>query len=79
MLDKEIFKKTEGWLYGYFKQIKELEKLDHMCRELENQKEHIRKDIQETNISLEEESKSITYEERVQTFSFSVDMQKKNL
>ncbi len=69
MIDKETFRKTEGRLYRYFKQIKEIEKLDYVCRELENQKERIRKDLQETNISLEEESKSMTYEERVQTSS----------
>ncbi|KEH91664.1 hypothetical protein Z962_p0040 (plasmid) [Clostridium botulinum C/D str. BKT12695] len=62
-------KKTEGRLYRYYKQLKEIDKLEYVCRQLEEQKEKIRNDIKETNISIEEESRSITYEERVQTSS----------
>ncbi|PHH02041.1 hypothetical protein [Clostridium sporogenes] len=40
-----------------------------MCCRLEQQKERIKRDIQETNIDLEEESISISYSERVQTSS----------
>lgn len=69
MIDKEIFKKVEGRLYRHYKQLKEIDKLEYICRQLEEQKEKIRKDIKETNISIEEESRSITYEERVQTSS----------
>lgn len=69
MIDKDTFKKTEGRLYRHYRQLKDIDKLEYVCRELESQKEKIRKDIQETNICLEEESRSITYEERVQTSS----------
>lgn len=47
----------------------EMDKLEHKISVLEEQKEKIRQDIKETNIFLEEESRSMTYEERVQSSS----------
>ncbi|AJA42577.1 putative transcriptional regulator (endogenous virus) [Clostridium phage phiCT453B] len=69
MINKETFRKTEGRIYRYYKQLKEIDKFEYICRQLEEQKEKIRNDIKETNIFIEEESRSITYEERVQTSS----------
>lgn len=68
-MNKETFKKTERMLYVYYRNLKEIEKLSYMCCRLEQQKEKIKRDIQETNIDLEEESISISYSERVQTSS----------
>ena len=70
-MDKETFRKTERMLYVYYRNLKEIEKLEYICTRLEQQKEKIRKDIQETNIDLEEESISISYSERVQTSNIS--------
>ncbi|GAA0735599.1 hypothetical protein [Clostridium oceanicum] len=66
MINKDTLKKVEDRLYKYYRQLKWIDKLEYVCRELEEQKGKIRKDITETNISLEEESISIAYEERVQ-------------
>ncbi len=41
MLDKEIFKKTEGQLYGYFRDLKEIELLEIDCRDLQEQEKNI--------------------------------------
>lgn len=41
MLDKEIFKKTEGQLYGYFRDLKEIELLEIDCRDLQEQAKSI--------------------------------------
>ncbi|NFA59479.1 hypothetical protein K8O96_12025 [Clostridium sporogenes] len=68
-MDKETFRKTERMLYVYYRNLEEIEKLEYICTRLEQQKEKIRKDIQETNIDLEEENISISYSERVQTSS----------
>ncbi|AUN22267.1 hypothetical protein RSJ22_12805 [Clostridium botulinum] len=69
MLEKDIFKKTEGRLYRYFKTLQQIKCFNLECEELEKQKDRIRKDIRETNVFIEEESRAITYEERVQTSS----------
>ncbi|MBV4423139.1 transcriptional regulator [Clostridium tyrobutyricum] len=42
MLDKEIFKKTEGQLYGYFRDLKEIELLEIDCRDLQEQEKNIK-------------------------------------
>lgn len=66
MIDKDTFRKIEGRLYKYYRQLKEIDKLEYRCEILEQQKEKIRQDLRETNITIEEESRSVTYEERVQ-------------
>lgn len=43
-MDKETFKKTEGKLYGYFRDLKEMELLEIGCRELQEQEESIQWD-----------------------------------
>ncbi|KOY64220.1 hypothetical protein [Clostridium sporogenes] len=70
-MNKETFKKTERMLYVYYRNLKEIEKLSYMCCRLEQQKERIKRDIQETNIEIEEENISISYSERVQTSNIS--------
>jgi predicted nucleic acid-binding Zn-ribbon protein len=44
-LDKETFKKTEGKLYGYFRDLKEVELLEVDCKDLQDQEESIQWDI----------------------------------
>ncbi|WP_055665733.1 hypothetical protein [Desnuesiella massiliensis] len=61
MIDKELFRKTEGRLYRYFRSLIEIDKLEHKANVLEEQENKIRQDIAEMNIFLEEESRSITY------------------
>lgn len=69
MIDRSLFKSTERRLYRYYRNLMEMDKLEHKISVLEEQKEKIRQDIKETNICLEEESRSMTYEERVQSSS----------
>lgn len=69
MNNDEIFKRTEGRLYRYFEDLRKIKCLELECESLEKQKEIIKKDIRETNVFIDEESKSMTYEERVQTSS----------
>ncbi|KAA8676185.1 transcriptional regulator [Clostridium sp. HV4-5-A1G] len=44
-VDKETFKKTEGKLYGYFRDLKEMELLEIDCKDLQDQEESIQWDI----------------------------------
>lgn len=67
MLRDELFKETENRLYSYYRQIKEIEKLEYKCSVLEQQKERIRTDIKNTNVSIEPEMSAMNYSmERVQ-------------
>lgn len=72
MLDKEIFKKIEGRLYRYYKDMSEIDRLEYRCMVLEKAKEQLREDIRNTNISIETElNMGIIYEEKVQSSSGS--------
>ena len=57
MLDKETFKRTEGKLYGYFRDLKEMEALELECKDLQEQEESIWWDIK--NSSEKEDVKEI--------------------
>lgn len=61
LIDKELFRKTEGRLYRYYRQLKQIEKLKNIVVLLWKQKETIERDIKETNVSIDPESKSIDY------------------
>lgn len=69
MIDKEIFRKTEGRLYRYYRHLKEIEKLKYKVVILWNQKEQIENDIKETNVTIELDlNMGIDYSrERIQT------------
>lgn len=70
MLDKEIFKKTEGQLYGYFRDLKEIELLEIDCRDLQDQEKNIEWDIEHCNVYVSPDSHmSPSFSERVQTSS----------
>ncbi|WDU84220.1 hypothetical protein [Caloramator sp. Dgby_cultured_2] len=55
MIKDEVFRKTEGHLYRYYNTLKKIKALEEECKELEKQKEKIRQDIQETNVSIDTE------------------------
>ncbi|KEI16850.1 hypothetical protein G8S49_01410 [Clostridium botulinum C] len=68
MIDKELFKKTEGRLYRYYKSIKLIDRLEHRCMVLEKAKDQLRQDLRSTNIDIEADiNMGISYDERVQT------------
>ncbi|MCY6372440.1 hypothetical protein [Clostridium ganghwense] len=69
MIDKEIFRKTEKKLYNYFRKDKKIGSLNHKIEILNKQIDDIEKRLKNINITIPEESRSITYEERVQTSS----------
>lgn len=67
MIDNGIFKEIENRLYNYFRQLKEIDKLEYKCSVLEQQKNKIMTDIKNTNINIEPEIASIDYSmEKVQ-------------
>lgn len=65
----EKFKATEEKLYSYFNKEKIINSLKHKIEILNRQIEQLVKDIRECNITIDEESRCISYEERVQTSS----------
>lgn len=67
-MDKETFKKTEGKLYGYFRDFKEMDLLEIDCKELQDQVESIEWDIKHCNVCVSPDSHmSPSFGERVQT------------
>lgn len=69
MITDEQFRKTEGRLYRYYYQLRQIDKLKHKVCVLWKQKEQIEKDIKETNVNIEPDlNMGIDYSsERVQT------------
>lgn len=67
MISDEMLKETEYRLYSYYKQLKEVDKLEYKCSVLEQQKDRIRMDIKNTNITIEPEIAAVDYSiDRVQ-------------
>jgi predicted RNase H-like nuclease (RuvC/YqgF family) len=67
-LDKETFKKTEGKLYGYFRDISEINILEDECMDLQSQTESIEWDIKHCNVCVTPDSHmSPSFGEKVQT------------
>lgn len=69
MLDKESFRKTEKKLYNYFSKDRKIRSINKKISLLNQQIDDIEKKLRDVNITIPEESRSITYEERVQTSS----------
>ncbi|MFT8313190.1 MAG: hypothetical protein ABF633_02925 [Clostridium sp.] len=69
MIDKETFRKTEKKLYNYFKKDKKINSLKQKITLLNKHIDQIEYKLKHTDISIPEESKSMTFEERVQTSS----------
>ena len=68
-MDKETFRATERKIYNYFKKDRVINSLKHKTNVLKKQIEHIEQQLKTTDISIPEESRAMTYEERVQTSS----------
>lgn len=80
MLDKETFKKTEGWLYGYFRDLKEIENLKQECEELKAQEESIEWDIKNCNVSVVSDAHiSPSFDEGVQISSTGESVAEKGI
>lgn len=69
MIDKETFRKTEKKIYNYFKKDKKTNSLKRKITLLNKHIEQIEYKLKHVDISIPEESKSMSYEERVQTSS----------
>lgn len=68
MIDKETFRKTEGQLYRYFRDLKGISDLEADCRELEQQKLSINEDIKNCNVYVDPElNMGVGFDEKVQT------------
>lgn len=70
LLEKDLFKKTEGRLYRYYRSLKEIEKLKNRVVLLWKQKEQIEQDIRNTNVKIDYVQSGAVISERVQTSSF---------
>lgn len=69
MLDKELFRKTEGKLYGYYKSKRKIESLRSRIAWLEEKIKEIENDIKITNVTIDYYQNGIGINERVQTSS----------
>lgn len=73
MITDEQFKKTEGRLYRYYKNLRLIDRLESKCQYLENQKDEIYRDIKEGNVSIDPElNMGLAISERVQTSSTGI-------
>lgn len=68
-MDKNTFRKTEKKLYNYFGKDKKIDSINKKITLLKKQIEDIETKLKNVDINIPEESKSMTYEERVQTSS----------
>lgn len=69
MLDKTLFRATERKLYNYFSKDRKVNAINRKIELLNKQIEEIKTKIQNNDIFIPEESRSITYDERVQSSS----------
>lgn len=69
MIDKETFRKTEKKLYNYFRKDRKISGLSRKIELLKKQLEEIDHKLKSIDIDIPEESRAMTYEERVQTSS----------
>lgn len=66
-IDKKTFRETEKKIYNYFRKDKVISSLKHKAEILNKQVDQIEKKLRNTDITIPEESRAMTYEERVQT------------
>ena len=69
LLEKDLFKKTEGRLYRHYRNKKEIEKLKSRVVLLWKQKEQIEQDIRTTDVKIDYYQSGMALGERVQTSS----------
>lgn len=68
MTSEQAFKKTEGLIYRYYKNIRKKDRMQYKKYSLEDRISQIRKDIKETNIELDDGIGAIDYsKDRVQS------------
>ena len=65
-MEKKIFEKTEWKLYRYFEKDKKIKSLDNKIRLLESHIKLIHEKIKNMDISIPIESRSISFDEKVQ-------------
>ncbi|WP_291568573.1 hypothetical protein [Clostridium sp. UBA2485] len=66
-MDKSLFRSTERKLYNFYSKDKKINSLKNKIEILEKQIRDIENDLRTCNVNIEEESRSISYEERVQS------------
>jgi len=70
MISEQAFKKTEGMLYRYYRNIRKKDRLKYKKYTLENRIEQIKRDIKTINIELDDNVKAIDYsKEKIQSSS----------
>lgn len=62
MIDRNIYRKTEGILYKHYKKMSSLNSLYNSLTFIENSIRLIRKDIRECNIEINDNLRGITYD-----------------
>jgi hypothetical protein len=68
-VSRDKFKKTEDKLYNYFNKEKKIATLNYRIEVLKNQIDKINQELKECDVSIEVESSSPGFEERVQSSS----------
>lgn len=68
-MEKELFKNIEEKLYRYYSKEKQIKSIENKIKILDRQIESIESDLRQCNITIDEESSSLSFEERVQTSS----------
>ena len=68
-MSRDKFKKTEDKLYNYFNKEKKIATLNYRIEVLKNQIDKINQELKECDVSIEVESSSQGFEERVQSSS----------
>lgn len=71
-IPEEVYKKTEGALYGYYKDKKEMENIESEIDLLEKNIAEIESDIKNTNVKIDYYQNGIEINERVQTSSTGI-------
>ena len=66
-MNKDLFIETENKLHRYYQKDKLIDSLERKVKMLDNQIKSINQDLRTSNISIEPESKSPGFEERVQS------------
>lgn len=66
-MDKELFRKTEGKLYRYYKYKMDIKRISSNIELLENKKAKIEEDIKSTNVNIDYYQNGIGINERVQS------------
>lgn len=66
-MDKELFRKTEGNIYRYYRYKREIQSITHRIEFLKGRIKKIEEDIQNTNVTIDYYQNGIGINERVQT------------